>query len=97
MQNSRHTSERLAKTTTQPVRGEPMNFLRRAWNRIRGHNEPVYEPAGIVHYGEFRLGDYYAQATPNGTHHVWHTDAYLGEYPGPRIEIVEHLHAKDQR
>ena len=59
--------------------------------------KPKYEPAGIVHYGEWRFGDYYAQATPNGTHHVWHHDEYLGEYKGQRIEIVEHLHAKDQK
>src|SRR5699024_12537687 len=59
--------------------------------------KPVYEPAGIVHYGEWRFGDYFAQATPNGTHHVWHHDEYLGEYHGQRIEIVEHLHAKDQK
>ena len=58
--------------------------------------KPVYEPAGIVHYGEWRFGDYYAQATPHGSYHVWHHDEYLGEYKGQRIEIVEHLHAKDQ-
>ena len=58
--------------------------------------KPVYEPAGIIHYGEWRFGDYYAQATPNGTYHVWHCNEYLGEYKGQRIEIVEHLHAKDQ-
>lgn len=53
-----------------------------------------YEPAGITHYGEWRFGDYYAQATPHGTYHVWHHDEYLGEYHGQRIEIVEYLHAK---
>lgn len=74
-----------------------MNFLRRAWNRIRGHNEPVYEPAGIIHYGEFRFGDYYARATDHGTYHVWHGDEHLGEHHGQRIEIVEQLHEKDQK
>ena len=59
--------------------------------------KPVYEPAGIVHYGEFRFGNYHAQATPHGSYHVWHHDKYLGEYHGQRIEIVEHLHAKDQK
>ena len=53
-----------------------------------------YEPAGNVHYGEWWFGDYYAKATPHGTHHVWHHDEYLGEYQGQRIEIVEQLHAK---
>src|SRR5690625_6231343 len=67
-------------------------FLRKIFKR-----KPRYEPAGIVHYGEWRFGDYYAQATPNGTHHVWHHDEYLGEYHGQRIEIVEHLHAKGQK
>ena len=56
-----------------------------------------YEPAGIIHYGEWHFGDYYAQATPHGTYHVWHHDEYLGEHHGQRIEIVEHLHAKDQK
>lgn len=55
-----------------------------------------YKPAGIIHYGSFTFHDYYAEATPNGSYHVWHHDEYLGEYHGQRIEIVEHLHAKDQ-
>ena len=60
--------------------------------------EPLldYKNASVIHYGEFRFGDYYAKATPHGTHHVWHHDEYLGEYRGQRIEIVEQLHAKDQ-
>ena len=57
--------------------------------------KPAYEPAGIIHYGEFRFGDYYAQATPHRSYHVWDGDDYIGEYFGERIEIVEHLHAKD--
>lgn len=32
--------------------------------------KPKYEPAGIIHNGEWRFGDYYAQATPHGTHHA---------------------------
>ena len=59
--------------------------------------KPEYEPAGIIHHGEWHFGDYYAQATPHGSYHVWHHDEYLGEYKGQRIEIVEHLHAKDQK
>ena len=59
--------------------------------------KPKYEPAGIIHNGEWRFGDYYAQATPHGSYHVWHHDEYLGEYHGQRIEIVEQLHAKDQK
>ena len=61
------------------------------------HEKRGYEPAGIIHYGEWHFGDYYAQATPHGTYHVWHHDEYLGEYHGQRIEIVEQLHAKDQK
>src|SRR5690625_3398198 len=82
------------RTNREPIRtGTTMkHFLRKIFKR-----KPKYEPAGIVHYGEWRFGDYYAQATPNGTHHVWHHDEYLGEYKGQRIEIVEHLHAKDQK
>ena len=59
--------------------------------------KPVYEPAGIIHHGEWHFGDYYAQATPHGSYHVWHHDEYLGEHQGQRIEIVEQLHAKDQK
>ena len=57
--------------------------------------KPAYEPAGIIHYGEWRFGDYYAQATPHRSYHVWDGDDYIGEYFGERIEIVEQLHAKD--
>ena len=61
--------------------------------------EPLldYKHAGTVHYGEWHFGDYYAKATPHGTHHVWHGNQYLGEHKGQRIEIVEQLHAKDQK
>ena len=69
--------------------------------RKGGYTKPTshddYEPAGIVHNGSFKFQDYYAEATPNGTYHVWHHDEYLGEYKGQRIEIVEHLHAKGQK
>ena len=67
------------------------HFLRKIFKR-----KPKYEPAGIIHYGEWRFGDYHVKATPHGTHHVWHCNEYLGEYYGQRIEIVEQLHAKDQ-
>ena len=56
-----------------------------------------YKPAGIIHYGSFTFHDYYAEATPNGTYHVWHHDEYLGEHHGQMIEIVEKLHEKDQK
>ena len=64
-------------------------FIRKIFKR-----KPKYEPAGIIHYGEWHFGDYYAQATPHGSYHVWHHNEYLGEYKGQRIEIVEQLHAK---
>ena len=60
--------------------------------------KPKYEPAGIIHYGEWWFGDYYAQATPHGTYHVWHHDEYLGEYRLP-IDLNEATittHKKDQ-
>src|SRR5699024_10719748 len=82
------------RTKPEPARqAKPMKrFLRKIFKR-----KPKYEPAGINHYGSFTFQDYYAQATPHGTHYVWHHDDYLGEYSGQRIEIVEQLHAKDQR
>src|SRR5699024_3939233 len=82
------------RTKPEPVRtGTTMkHFLRKIFKR-----KPKYDPAGIIHYGEWWFGDYYAQATPHGSYHVWHHDEYLGEYHVQRIEIVEHLHAKDQR
>src|SRR5699024_4222198 len=49
-------------------------FLRKIFKR-----KPKYEPAAIVHYGEWRFGDYDAQATPHGTHHVWHHEGYQRE------------------
>lgn len=73
-----------------------MSFLRRTLNRLRGHSESVYEPAGIIHNGEFRFGDYYAQATPQRTYHVWEGNTYIGEYPGERIDIVMQLHQRNQ-
>src|SRR5699024_12135884 len=36
-------------------------------------------------------------AAPHGTDSVWHHSEYLCVYSGQRIEIVEPLHAKDQR
>ena len=61
--------------------------------------EPLldYKNASVIHYGEFRFGDYYAKATPHRSYHVWDGDDYIGEYFGERIEIVEQLHAKDQK
>lgn len=67
------------------------------WIETKLTRKPVYEPAGIIHYGEWHFGDYYAQATPHGSYHVWEHDEYLGEYKGQRIEIVEHLHAKGKK
>ena len=58
--------------------------------------EPLLDYAGIVHYGEWHFGGYYAQTTPHGTHHIWKNGEYQGEYSGQAIEIVEQLHAKDQ-
>lgn len=68
------------------------HFLRKIFKR-----KPKYEPAGIIHNGEWHFGDYYAQATPHRSYHVWDGDDYIGEYFGERIEIVEQLHAKDQK
>ena len=53
--------------------------------------KPAYEPAGIIHYGSFQYRDYYGEATPHRTHHIWHGDYYLGEYEGSQLEILTQL------
>src|SRR5699024_2963176 len=85
--------------THQRTKPEPVRTgttMKHHLSKIIKHKHK-YEQAVIVPRGEWRFGDYYAQATPHGSYHVWHHDEYLGEYHGQRIEIVEHLHAKDQR
>ena len=61
--------------------------------------EPLLDYAGIVHYGSFTFHDYYAEATPNGTYHVWHHNEYLGEHRLP-IDLNETTittHKKEQK
>lgn len=62
--------------------------------------KPKYEPAGIIHNGEFHItigGTYYeAYNQPDGTTDVYVNDELLGNYPKDSYlwPIIDH--AKDQ-
>ena len=63
--------------------------------------KPAYEPAGIIHHGEYHLnigGTYYeAYNQPDGTIEIWANGEYLANYPKDQalLEIIDH--AKGQK
>ena len=62
--------------------------------------KPVYEPAGIVHYGEFHLtirGTHYAAYNqPDGRTVVWAGQEPIGDYTSEQAALYAILdHAKE--
>ena len=68
--------------------------------------KPKYEPAGIIHYGQFEvtIGNttYHAYGQPGNTYNVWaanenDNDILIGTYPKDQAMNAIINHAKDQK
>ena len=64
--------------------------------------KPKYEPAGIVHYGEFHInigGTYYeAYNQPDGSTEIWANGEHIGFYPKDQalLEIIDHAKGQER-
>lgn len=71
------------------------------WIETKVNRKPKYEPAGIIHYGEFHInigGTYYeAYNQPDGSTEIWENGEHIGFYPKDQalLEIINH--AKDNK
>lgn len=86
-----------------------MKRLFRKLNGYRkgGYTKPTsrddYEPAGIIHYGEFHLtiGDTYYEAynQPDGSAEIWANGEHIGFYPKDQalLEIIDHAKENHDR